>query len=53
MADMRSRRVEIVFMIKEFLSLKGVRVLKSFCARVERLSCIGDKVARLILEVSK
>jgi hypothetical protein len=53
MADMRSRRIEAVFMMREFLSLELVRVLKFFCTRVERLFCIGDKALRLILEVSK
>jgi hypothetical protein len=50
MADIRSRRVEIVFMMREFLSLELWRVLNSFCARVEMLLCIGDEVVRLILE---
>jgi hypothetical protein len=53
MADMRSRRVENVFMMRESFSLELVRVLNSFCARVEMLLCIGDKVVQLILEMSK
>jgi hypothetical protein len=35
MADKRSRRIEIVFMMKEFLSLELVRVLNDFCASLE------------------
>jgi hypothetical protein len=42
MADIKSRRVETVFMMREFLSLELVRVLNSFFVRVEMLLCIGE-----------
>jgi hypothetical protein len=35
MADMSSRRVEIVFMMRGFLSLELVRVPNDFCASLE------------------
>jgi hypothetical protein len=53
MADIRSRRVEISFMMRESFSLELVRVLNSFCARVEMLLCTGDKVVQLMMELSK
>jgi hypothetical protein len=37
MADMRSMRFEIVFMMREFLSLELVIVLTDLCASLEML----------------
>jgi hypothetical protein len=37
MTDMRSRRIEIFFMFREFLSLELMGLLKGFCASVEML----------------